>query len=358
MHELDALNSEIQASRKREVSGVIKEIQALMQEWSISIADLTRYLRPQAGTPSLYRAARSLAVSQETRARVQTALAALPNRRGKPTREYYDQLLSGIQVLAQAWHGSCLSAEFPGADVPLEFECAAGHRFQMLIHGLRLGHWCHACAYDRATLHTLDEAHTIAAQRGGECLSRRYRARPRKMRWRCEAGHTWSAAFEGVLKGDWCQQCHLERIRPKQDDFARVATAHGGRCLSAYVDKETPLQWQCAEGHTWFAPWSRVSKGEWCHQCAAKARTRTIEDLREVAQSRGGRCLSDTYLGVHEKHEWECMDKHVWQATANSVYRGSWCPECAWESRRMARNEPVRIFVGEAVKGIVTRAPA
>ncbi|TCK32028.1 hypothetical protein B0G84_9160 [Paraburkholderia sp. BL8N3] len=102
--------------------------------------------------------------------------------------------------------------------------------------------------------------------------------------------------------------------------------------------KETPLEWQCAEGHIWKAQWFRVKKGQWCHRCAVTARTRTIEQMQEVANSRGGRCLSTAYPGVHGKLDLECGKGHTWKATVNSVWRGSWCPECAWESRRLARN--------------------
>ncbi|WP_341312404.1 hypothetical protein WN982_13035 [Paraburkholderia sp. IMGN_8] len=247
-------------------------------------------------------------------------------------------MLDAIRALAHAWGGQCLSKAYEGHKVPLVFECAVAHRFPMLMHGLRLGHWCHACAYDRATIYSLDDARAIAAERGGRCLSRSYLNSREKMRWRCEAGHTWSACLEQVLRGDWCQACHFERIKPRQDDIERAAAERGGRCLSAYIDKETPLQWQCAEGHTWFAPWFRVSKGQWCHLCAVKARTRTIEQMQDLAQSRGGRCLSTVYPGPHGKIEWQCGKGHAWHATVNSVWRGSWCPECAWESRRMARN--------------------
>jgi hypothetical protein len=289
-------------------------------------------------------------IPADIRQRVRQALSALPERGGITLREYRVQALGGIRDLAQAWGGKCLSQTYEGFRIPFELECANGHHFQMLMHGLRRGHWCHACFYDHATVYSLTDARAIAAERGGQCLSRRYRNAREKMRWRCSAGHMWSACLDQVLHGDWCRMCHVGSIKPQQAELERAAAGRGGRCLSAYVDKETALEWQCAEGHVWSAPWFRVSKGQWCHRCAVKARTRTIDDLREVAQSRGGRCLSATYLGVHEKHEWECMDKHVWQATANSVWRGSWCPECAKESRRMARNRrknkgPVPILV-------------
>jgi hypothetical protein len=285
------------------------------------------------------RAAWSPRVPATIRKRVQRVLATLPGPGGSGAPDYRVRTFAGVQNLANAWGGTCLSAGYEGHKVPLDFACAAGHRFSMLMHGLRLGHWCQACAYDRATIYSLDDARAVAAERGGRCLSRRYHNSREKMRWRCESGHTWAASLEQVLHGDWCQACHFERIKPRQEDIERAAIERGGCCLSAYVDKETPLQWQCAEGHTWFAPWFRVSKGQWCHLCAVKARTRTIEQMQELAQSRGGRCLSTVYPGAHGKIEWQCAKGHVWHASVNSVWRGSWCPECAWASRRMGRRQ-------------------
>jgi hypothetical protein len=277
-------------------------------------------------------------VPASLRRRVRHALAKLPGPGGWEAPDYRERVFAAIRNVAKAWGGKCVSVAYDGHKQPIEFECADGHRFPMLIHMVRNGSWCQACAYERATIHSLEEARALAAQRGSQCLSTRYDKLRSKLQWRCAAGHEWSASLEGALKGDWCRVCHFTRIKPQQEIIERTAAERGGRCLSAYIDKETALEWQCAEGHTWSAPWFRVSKGQWCHRCAVKARTRTIDDLRQVAQSRGGRCLSTSYLGVHEKHEWECMDRHVWHATANSIWRGSWCPECAWESRRMARN--------------------
>jgi hypothetical protein len=189
----------------------------------------------------------------------------------------------------------------------------------MLTKAIRMGQSCVACAYDRAVIHSLDEAGAIAITRGGRCLSRRYLNTRDRMRGRREAGHRWSASLDAVLRGDWCQACHFERIKPAQDILEQAAAGSGRRCLSAYVDKETPLQWQCAEGHTWFAPWFRVSKGQWCHLCASKARSRTIEQMQELAQSRGGQCLSMVYPGAHGKIEWQCAKGHVWHAAVNSL---------------------------------------
>ncbi|WP_143135560.1 hypothetical protein [Burkholderia ubonensis] len=118
------------------------------------------------------RAAQSQRVPTAIRRQVQLALDELPGRAGLTLPEYRNRAFQGICDVARAWGGACLSKEYEGHTEPLEFVCAAGHRFSMLAHGLRLGHWCRECAYGRATVYSLDDARTIAIKRGGRCLSR------------------------------------------------------------------------------------------------------------------------------------------------------------------------------------------
>ena len=70
-----------------------------------------------------------------------------------------------------------------------------------------------------------------------------------------------------------------------------------------------------------------------------EGRTRTIEQMQELARSRGGQCLSTVYPGPPGKIEWQCGKGHVWHATVNCVWRGSWCPERAHASRRIVRTQ-------------------
>lgn len=63
--------------------------------------------------------------------------------------------------------------------------------------------------------------------------------------------------------------------KPKEDftieDMQRAAAFRGGKCLSTEMkqgDWDTPLQWQCAEGHTFEAsPRVILLGGHWCPQC-------------------------------------------------------------------------------------------
>ena len=63
----------------------------------------------------------------------------------------------------------------------------------------------------------------------------------------------------------------------------------------------------------------------------------TVDNMMALAAARGGRFVSETYLGSMKKHTWECAHGHRWDATAKSVNSGSWCPECAREPGKRGR---------------------
>lgn len=52
--------------------------------------------------------------------------------------------------------------------------------------------------------------------------------------------------------------------------------------------------------------------------------------MKEIAQSRDGKCLSLEYHGVEKKLEWACSKGHRWLATPHSIInKQSWCPFCS-----------------------------
>ncbi|CAD6532966.1 hypothetical protein LMG24235_02689 [Paraburkholderia sabiae] len=52
--------------------------------------------------------------------------------------------------------------------------------------------------------------------------------------------------------------------------------------------------------------------------------------MKAVAHERGGQCLSESYVNVETKLQWECSRGHVWLTTPMSVLAGSWCPACKY----------------------------
>jgi len=59
-----------------------------------------------------------------------------------------------------------------------------------------------------------------------------------------------------------------------------------------------------------------------------------LEELRELAKTRGGELLSGIYLGS-ERHEWKCRfaEHPSWWAEPWRIRNGDWCPSCAGNRR-------------------------
>jgi hypothetical protein len=53
----------------------------------------------------------------------------------------------------------------------------------------------------------LEDAQSVAANRGGQCLSTKY---SRLLKWSCANNHAWEAPFQVVKNGGWCKHCFNE----------------------------------------------------------------------------------------------------------------------------------------------------
>ena len=130
-----------------------------------------------------------------------------------------------------------------------------------------------------------------------------------------------------IKKGVWCPFCvgrHKTIV-----DMQNLAKKRGGRCLSrSYSGKEKKLLWECSLGHRWKAVPGSIIMGTWCPACGGTQK-RTIEEMKQMALKRGGKCLSNEYANIETKLLWECAEGHRWEAQPNGIRSGSWCPQCS-----------------------------
>jgi len=242
-----------------------------------------------------------------------------------------------MHTLASIRGGRCLSTAYRGSSHKLNWACAKGHRFSRTPASVKHGAWCLTCRGRR--VHTIEEMHSVAHERGGACLSLEYRSMRAPLKWRCETGHTWTACAETVLRGSWCPDC-FGQSRGSIAKLRELARTRGGVCLSdTYVNNLHKLRWRCRQGHEWDARPMNIVMGTWCPTCANVSRTRkgkrkrTLDEMQALAANRGGRCTSDAYANYATKLEWQCHAGHQWNATPKSIIHGSWCPQCAVEDR-------------------------
>jgi thiol-disulfide isomerase/thioredoxin len=173
-------------------------------------------------------------------------------------------------------------------------------------------------------------ASELAKQKGGKCLSAVYVNVDAKLIWQCEFGHTWETSLYNVRKNNsWCPHC-AGVAKLSLDAMRELAKSKGGKCLSTkYKNAAHKLLWECRYGHQWEAlPGPMRCHGTWCPYCAGKAKL-DLRIMQELAKSRGGKCLSTEYVDNGTKLKWECELGHQWEATSASVKcNESWCPAC------------------------------
>ena len=175
--------------------------------------------------------------------------------------------------------------------------------------------------------HTIEEMRELARKKGGECLSDEYVNMFTKLLWRCSEGHTFSSRPEHVLRGQWCPHC-AGNARHTIDEMRELAASHGGTCLSDdYVNSSTKLVWRCSEGHVFHNALKNIRKEQWCPVCARRFDF-TIEEMRLMAAEHFGECLSSEYVNSRQRLSCRCSELHEFEITPRQLSRGRWCPEC------------------------------
>ena len=261
--------------------------------------------------------------------------------------------LQEMQNIAQAYGGKCLSTEYIKNASKLKWQCALGHEWEAIPDNIQLGTWCPECARKewgfRSQL-TIEEMHDIAERRGGKCLSNEYKNNSTKLKWQCAAGHEWEATPVNVKMGTWCPGC-AQNVPLSIKEMQELAENHGGKCLSPdYINNLTKLKWRCEYGHEWEASPRDIKTGTWCPECAHNLPL-TIEEMQEIAEQRGGKCLSTEYINSLTKSLWQCAAGHKWEANPGNIKRGQWCPECSdGISERICRKIFETIFKKEFPK--------
>ncbi len=237
---------------------------------------------------------------------------------------YSPKRLKELQEIAAKRGGECLSEAYLGANVKMKWKCSEGHIWETLPKVIKRGNWCATCSGRHQW--KIEDMRKVAEAKSGKCLSEEYVDNTTKLRWQCKYGHQWESAPSNVLSGNWCSNC-AGMMRLTIEDMRRLAETRGGKCLSdKYINTKTKLKWQCAKGHIWDAKPGNVKHSTWCPHCIG--RHKTIEDMQAVAKERGGNFLSPKYLGSHKKHTWRCKEHHIWSATPHHILHGTWCPIC------------------------------
>lgn len=257
----------------------------------------------------------------------------------------YEDRLAELERIASEHGGRILPKDSAlGTRDWVEIECANAHRSKKRVYSVLQGTWCAECFFD-SIRSTIDDAREYAKTYGGKCLSRSCEGGSERLDWECGEGHEWTSSLndERAFKR-FCPICKISTAKSDETTKCRskdkmlmrahkVAASHGGKCLSStFTTTRDKMEWECAEGHQWWAPAQTVLyNGAWCNICSMKKRPGaiTIEKLQEHASSRGGELVSDVYQRNDIKLDWRCEDGHEFKRSWMVMRKTkNFCPHC------------------------------
>ena len=284
--------------------------------------------------------------------------------------------------------GKCLSKVYKNNRTKLLWECSEGHVWEAPISGIKRGGWCRKCL-DYSKRISIERIKAVVKAHGGQYIHEGPVVSRSKIKWKCKNNHIWAARVNDVMQGTWCKECFVNNSKLSIDLAHELAKKNKGKCLSAiYINNYTPLEWKCEYNHTWKASISSIKGGSWCghcatyysidevndivndvggklisiggdniirmttieyicgnnHRCTIRLRNlidghgciqckwdsqkSSLDKMIEMANSKGGECVSKEYIGSGVKLEWKCEIGHTWEARPSDIKRGSWCPKC------------------------------
>lgn len=269
------------------------------------------------------------------------------NETGCPKCAGKNKTIDDMREIASQYDGNCLSDSYLGINVPLEWECKQGHRFQMTPNYAQKNseHWCPQCrrlALQQQRSETaVNDLINIASKLGGKILQGNYKNSKTRITIQCAQGHIWSAIADSLKRGSWCPHCsqHAQAERSQKsrlgiEAMRKLAQVRNGECISSeYVNNSAKLIWRCANRHEWTATAGNIKAGKWCPYCAGKIK-KTVADMHELANIREFRFKSEEYIGDDKHHLWECKAGHQWNAKPSNIKQGRGCPTCAKKRKR------------------------
>lgn len=164
----------------------------------------------------------------------------------------------------------------------------------------------------------------------GECLSTEYINNSTKYKWKCSNGHIFEKTWAEINnRNRWCRICRYGE-NPSLEDLINIANLKGGFCLSTkYIGVKEKYKFKCKNNHTWESNFYNIKKlKSWCPYCSKNFKN-NIEMLQIKAKYMGGKCISKKYINNSTKYKWECADGHIFEKSwAKVKTRNQWCPKC------------------------------
>ncbi len=243
--------------------------------------------------------------------------------------------LNQAKKLALERGGVCLSEKYVTTNTKMNWKCHNGHEWQAVLSDIKKGSWCPECgagARERLVRFYFDEitgSRFVKTKPDWLTNSRGNRMEldgfSPKLRIAFE--HQGEQHYREVPHFNRRDETFVNRINDDEQK-RRLCKENDVKLIEVpyFVETKDLLYW-IHEAVRNTDPKLKLKEIKDVQKSNYVPSTE-LEKLRELALQNGGACLSKIYLGTDKKHLFKCSKGHEWEALANSIKQGTWCPVC------------------------------
>ena len=243
-----------------------------------------------------------------------------------------------LAAQAHGWDPTTLTA---GSGKKVAWKCELGHTWLATVANRSMGNGCPICS-NKTVLAGFNDLATLnpelAAQAHGWDPTKFTAYSNKKVRWKCESGHTWLSNVNNRANGRACPICSnkivlagFNDLKTTNPELATQADGWDPTTLSSYSNKK--VGWECELGHKWKATVGSRTAGSNCPICANKQVLAGFNDLAtlnpELAAQADGWDPTTVTAGAEIKFPWKCELGHKWEAMVYHRSIGNGCPACS-----------------------------
>jgi len=253
-----------------------------------------------------------------------------------------------MQKIANDRGGECISQDYVNSQTELEWKCHYGHEWKAVPNSVKQGSWCPDCNFNigeeicRSFFESVFETDFPKTRPS----SLTYKGRRLELDGYSEE---LKIAFEhqGIQHFKPYEyfggEAKFKELK-KRDVVKRKLCKLNGIKLLEVIDLVNIVKINNIEKYmvdlltSNEIPFDNAKVPKTIKLNNILSKTKDIQKLQSIANTRGGSLRSKFYLGANIKLDWQCQKGHTWLASPSEVRGtknriGTWCPKCAIEIR-------------------------